>query len=47
MKYLGKGIKIAMKLADFLRYMPLQICYDHFIEIIATKSDKVEHLYSF
>ena len=36
-----------MKLADFLRNMPLQVHFDDFMEVIATKSDIVEHLYSF
>ena len=31
----------------FIRNMPLQVCFDHFTEIIATKFDRVEHLYSF
>ena len=47
MKNLCKQIKTATKLAYFLKNISLQVCFDHFIEIIATKSDKVEHLYSF
>ena len=47
MNYLWQEIKIATKLADILRKMPFQVRFDHFIDIIATKSDKVEHLYAF
>ena len=27
--------------------MPLHVCFDYFMEIIAATSDTVEHLYSF
>ena len=47
MKYLSKEIEIAPKLENILRNMPLQFGFNYFIEIIGTKSDKVEYLYSF
>ena len=34
-------------MTPLLRNMLLQVCFDHFIEIITTKSNKVEHFYSF
>ena len=36
MKNLCKQIKTATKLAYFLKNISLQVCFDHFIEIIAT-----------